>query len=196
VRACAAQRQGDGREHLPRPVAPWATLGVLVVAALVVWGLKRHYADARADALWWILQPTAWLVGVVSGATFTVAPGEGYVSHERLFLIEKSCAGVNFMIAAFGMVTLALLRRIRSGVSGASVLAAGLAAGYGAAVLVNTVRITIAMWLAEHPVRLSAVTPADVHRIEGIAVYFIGLVLLYELVRRFARAAPGAEVRA
>ena len=33
------------------------------VIALVVWGMKRHYADARAEDLWWILSPTARLVG-------------------------------------------------------------------------------------------------------------------------------------
>jgi exosortase K len=171
-------------------------LGVGVVAALVVWGLKRHYADASADALWWILQPTAALVGVVSGATFTVAPGEGYLSHERLFLIEKSCAGINFMIAAFVMVVLALIGRVRSQASGLSVLAAALAVSYGGAVLVNTVRITVAMWLASHPVPVSGLTAAEVHRIEGIAVYFAGLVLLYELVRRLELVAPRAEHRA
>lgn len=169
---------------------------VLAVVALVAWGLKRHYADAGADALWWILQPTATLVGVVSGATFTVAPGEGFVSHERMFLIEKSCAGINFMIAAFAMVVFALLRHVRSGASAVSVLGVALAAGYGSAVLVNTVRITVAMWLASHPLRVWSFTPADVHRIEGIAVYFAGLVLLYELVRRAERVAGGAEVRA
>jgi exosortase K len=188
-----------------QPHAGWAACAgrerpaqtvLLVVVALVVWGLKRHYADARADELWWILHPTARLVGLVSGATFTVAPGEGYVSHERLFLIEKSCAGVNFMIAAFGMVVFALLGRVRSGGAGLSVLALGLGASYGAAVLVNTVRISVAMWLAAHPVPVSIVTAADVHRLEGIAVYFIGLVLLYELVRRLERVAPGAECRA
>ena len=173
-----------------------AKVGALLIVAVVVWGLKRHYADARADALWWILQPTATLVGVVSGATFTVAPGEGYVSHERMFLIEKSCAGINFMIAAFAMVVLALLRSVRSGAMGLSVLAAGLAASYGAAVLVNTARITVAMWLSAHPAPVSILTPADVHRIEGIAVYFVGLVLLYEVVRRLERVAPGAECRA
>jgi exosortase K len=170
-------------------------LCVLALVALVVWGLKRHYADARADDLRWILHPTARLVGIVTGATFTVVPGEGYVSHERLFLIEKSCAGINFMIAAFGMVVFALFRRVGSGVSGVSVLAAGLLASYGAAVLVNAMRITIAMWLAAHPIGSSTFTPADLHRIEGIAVYFSGLVLLYELVRRLERVAPRAVCR-
>ena len=85
---------------------------MLAVAVLIAWGLKRHYADARADDLRWILTPTTQLVGVVTGATFTWQPGEGYFSRDRLFLIEKSCAGINFMIAAFGMLMFALFHRV------------------------------------------------------------------------------------
>ena len=146
-------------------------LVVLAVAVLIAWGLKRHYADARADDLRWILSPTARLVGVTTGATFVMQPGEGYFSGERLFLIEKSCAGVNFMIAV------------------------SRAASYAAAVLVNTMRITVAMWLGAHPAARSGFSAADVHRIEGIAVYFLGLVLLYELVQRLdRRVAENQEV--
>jgi hypothetical protein len=57
-------------------------------------------------------------------------------------------------------------------------------ASYSAAVLVNAVRIAIAMRLAAHPAALSAFSAADIHRVEGIAVYFGGLVLLYEVVQR------------
>ena len=64
-------------------------------------------------------------------------------------------------------------------------------ASYLAAVLVNTVRIVIAMWLAAQSVAWSALSAADVHRIEGIAVYFGGLVLLYELVQRLDLVAAG-----
>jgi exosortase K len=160
---------------------------MLAVAVLIAWGLKRHYADARADDLRWILSPTAHLVGAVTGATFVMQPGEGYFSRERLFLIEKSCAGVNFMIAAFVMLIVALTHRARSGVSAARVLGVSLVASYAAAVLVNTMRITVAMWLGAHPAALSGFNAADVHRIEGITVYFAGLVLLYELVQRLDR---------
>jgi exosortase K len=169
-------------------------LCVLVVVALVVFGMKRHYADARADDLWWILSPTAQLVEVMTGAAFAAAPGEGYVSHERLFLIEKSCAGINFMVAAFGMLVFALFHRVRSGGSGASVLGLSLLASYCAAVLVNAARITIAMWIGAHPIALSTLTAADVHRVEGIVVYFAGLVVLYELVRRLDSTAAPAEI--
>jgi exosortase K len=164
-------------------------LAVLIVVLLAIWGMKRHYADASADALWWILAPTAWLVRGVTGASFALAPGEGYFSQDRLFLIEKSCAGINFMIAAFGMVALALLHRAGSVTSGVRVLTMSVLASYAAAVLVNATRIAVAMWLAGHPVAVAGLSPAQIHRIEGIIVYFGGLVLLYELVQRFDRDA-------
>jgi exosortase K len=162
-------------------------LCVLVLAALVAWGLKRHYAGARADDLWWILTPTARGVSALTGTAFVAMPSEGYVSHERLFVIEKSCAGINFLIAAFGMLVFVLLHRVRSGRSGLGVLGVSLLASYAAAIVVNATRITIAMWLAARPAVLSALTAADVHRLEGVAVYFAGLVLLCEVARRVDR---------
>ena len=123
----------------------------------------------------------------MTGNAFTWQPQEGYFSSDRLFLIEKSCAGINFVVAAFGMLTLALLHRAGSGRSAARVLGVSLLASYSAVMLVNAVRIAIAMWLAAHPAALSTFSAADVHRIEGIAVYFGGLVLLYELAQRLDR---------
>jgi exosortase K len=169
-------------------------LCVLVVVALIAYGLKRHYADASTDALSWMLIPTAHMVSAVTGVAFTAVPGEGYFSAERMFLIEKACAGVNFMIAAFAMVAFALLHRIRSLRSGAAVVAVSLAGSYVAAVVVNTVRIAIALWLAAHPVTFASLTAADVHRLEGIVVYFGGLLLLYELVQGVERGSAWRRV--
>ena len=170
----------------PRPFGRGSRTKLAVVAAtlLIAWGLKRHYSGARADDLWWILTPTAHFVGVVTGATFTFQPGEGYLARDRLSLIEKSCAGINFMIAAFGMLVFTLLHRVSSAKSAARVLGVSLMASYLAAVVVNAARIALAMRLAAHPAALPAFNSADVHRLEGIVVYFGSLVLLYELVRR------------
>jgi exosortase K len=159
-------------------------LCVLIAALLIAWGLKRYYADARPDELWWILSPTARLAGGMTGTAFAPTPGEGYFSRDRLFLIEKSCAGINFMIAAFGMLVFTFMHRVGSGISAARVLGVSLAASYLAAVTVNAVRIAIAMWLAANPVALSTFSADDVHRIEGITVYFGGLLLLHGLVQR------------
>ena len=169
-------------------------LCVVAVVALAVWSLKRYYADSGPDDLRWILSPTANLVEAMTGTTFTISSREGYVSHERMFLIEKSCAGINFMIAAFGMLVFALFHRVRSAVSVAAVVGISIAGGYVAAVLVNAARITIAMWLAGHPIAWP-VAAADVHRLEGIVVYFAGLVLVYESVHWLDRRATAAGWR-
>jgi exosortase K len=129
----------------------------------------------------------------MTDATFRWQPQEGYFSRERLFLIEKSCAGINFMLAAFGMLVIATLPRVGSGASAARVVGVSLLASYAAAVMVNAVRIAIAMWLAAHPV--TPLSAADMHRVEGIVVYFGGLVLLYELAQRVDRRAARVATR-
>ena len=162
---------------------------MVALMLLIAWGLKRHYADARAEELSWILTPTTHLASVLTGTSFEWRAGEGYFSHDRLFLVEKSCAGINFMIAAFGMLVLALFHRGEGVVPALRIIGGSLLVSYISAVLVNTVRIAIALRLAAHPASLASLSAADAHRLEGIAVYFGGLVLLHELVRRLDRRA-------
>lgn len=162
---------------------------MLALMLLIAWGLKRHYADARVEELSWILSPTTHLVSAVTGTSFEWRAGEGYFSHDRLFLIEKSCAGVNFMIAAFGMLVLALFHRGKGVVPTLRIIGGSLLVSYVSAVVINAIRIAIALQLAVHPASLPSLSAADAHRLEGIAVYFGGLVLLHELVRRLDRRA-------
>ena len=162
-------------------------LAWLTLVALAMWAMKRHYADAQVEELQWILGPTARLVTALTGVPFEWESGQGYLSRERFFLIEKACAGINFMIAAFGMVAVMHGRRVASCRSVAGVLLMCLLASYSAAVIVNAVRITVAMWLAAHPFGFRWMTAAQAHRVEGIACYFGGLVLLHHLVQRFDR---------
>ena len=156
---------------------------LIFAATLIMWTLKRDYADTPVDRLGWILGPTARVVTVLTGTVFERKGGEGYFSSERMFVIEKACAGINFMIAAFGMVAYVLGRRAASVASIGCVLGASAAASYIAAVLVNALRISFALWLAGHPVPIAGVTAAQAHRVEGIVFYFGGLLLLYEFIR-------------
>ncbi|HEY1240149.1 MAG TPA: exosortase K [Bryobacteraceae bacterium] len=160
----------------------------LAVVLLVIWAMKGYYSEAGADDLWWILGPTARLAGGAA-VSFIAEPGAGYLSRERLFLIEKSCAGLNFMIAAFAMSAFAFRRRATSFSSGAIVLAGSLLTAYSAAVIVNAARIRVALWLMGHRIAAPQLTPAQSHRMEGIIVYFAGLVLLHELIVRMQHVA-------
>src|SRR5262249_52746048 len=117
---------------------------VIAAAVLIAWGGKRHYATAAVEGLRWMLRPTTGFVSAVTGEHFTWQAGEGYVSRNRLFVIEKSCAGINFMIAAFGMLVIAMAHRARPGGAAFGVVCGSLLAGYVAAVMTNAVRIAIA----------------------------------------------------
>jgi len=167
----------------------------LAALATAMFLLKRHYATASAEELRWILGPTSGLVSLLSGAAFEFEPGAGYLSRERLFLIEKSCAGVNFMIAALGMIGFALSREVRRWWPAVSTVACALALSYVAAVLVNAVRIVVAMGLANRYLAGGWWTEARIHRVEGIAVYFSGLLLLDLLMRAQGTARRGAPTR-
>lgn len=168
---------------------------LLLTTALVAVSLKQYYSMAGPDDLRWMLAPTAWLSSAITGSTFTLQPGEGYLSTERMFLIEKSCAGINFLIAAFAM--LALARGVPPGSARAipTLLVVSLSGAYAAAVVINAARISIAVWLAERHIGQHLLSAADMHRLEGIIVYFGGLLLLYEAARRLESAAIGVEQR-
>src|SRR5262245_63058133 len=117
------------------------TFAILPLVALAMWAMKRYYADATVDELQWILGPTATLVTALTGVPFEWEPGQGFLSRERFFVIAKACAGINFMIAAFGMMALVRGRRVTSCRSAAGVLVMCVLASYSAAVCVNATRI-------------------------------------------------------
>jgi len=153
---------------------PKVAMAALVAA--IMWWLKDYYAEAPVDHLRWILTPTAALVTALTRVPFEWIAGEGFLARERLFLIAKVCAGINFMIAAIGLVAWTLRRRATSYAAAAGVALVSVATAYAAAVVINGLRIA---WALAAPA-----AGASAHRLEGIAVFFCGLVLLNELMRR------------
>lgn len=160
---------------------------VLAVMALAMFALKRHYSTAEVEDLRWILWPTSTLVALVSGSAFEFERGAGYLSREHFFVIEKSCAGLNFMIAALGMIGFRLSRDAGRARPGAWIVAQSVAQSvalsYAAAVLVNTLRILVAIWLSSADLPSGWWTAPRVHRLEGIAVYFGALMVLNQMAR-------------
>src|SRR5262249_37765699 len=121
---------------------------VLALMAVLLFVLKRHYSTADVEDLRWILWPTSTLVAFLDGSTFEFERGAGYLSRELFVVIEKSCAGLNFMIAASGLASF-VLSRDRGGVRpGVWVVGQSLVLGYAATVVVNTIRILVAIRLA------------------------------------------------
>lgn len=168
---------------LPRFASGWrgqyanAMCWVIVLSSL--YALKRFYSDASVDQLWWVLAPTAWLTGSLTGVRFEFERHVGYVSFEAATAIVPSCAGINYSVMLFGMLGTAFVSRFRGGLGKLAWLAIAAAISYSLTLLVNTARISLGMLVRSMESRLS---PDQVHRIEGVLVYMGSLLLVYVAV--------------
>ena len=139
--------------------------------------LKSFYSTATVNDLRWILAPTTFLVETITGQSFTFESHAGYMSSDHTFLIAASCSGVNFLMISFLVLTLGKLWRERK-MSWTFVPLAALAA-YSTTLLANTVRIVIALWMHASNFQIAGFDSDELHRIEGIVVYFLFLLLLF-----------------
>ncbi len=156
-------------------------LVVLVAAGLV----KQYYSTASVNQLRWILAPTTAAVELVTGSRFEFESYAGYVNGDHSFVIAASCAGVNFFLTAFLMLTLGKLWRSRQLAWWYFPAAAGIA--YLTTIIANTVRISTALRLHGTSIDLGGMNPNQIHRLEGIVIYFGFLLLLFVVSERFAR---------
>jgi exosortase K len=149
-------------------------LSKLSAVLFIALALKYHYSTASVNELRWILAPTGTLVELITGIRFAFEPHAGYMSADNRFLIAASCAGLNFLIVAFLLMTIGPLWRERS--LAWSSIPVALVAAFLATLAANTTRILIAILLQR-----ADIGGDSLHRVEGILVYFGFLVFLFFL---------------
>jgi len=164
----------------------WSAQLVLVV--LCALALKFYYSTATPAELRWILAPTTALVQLLSGRSFTFESYAGYMSSDHRFVIAVSCAGVNFLLTAFLMLGLRGLWRERFQAVSWRFLPVTALVAYVTTVVANAVRICIALEIQEHSLQVSGLTGNQLHRLEGIVVYFGFLLLLFVLTEKRSAA--------
>jgi exosortase K len=160
----------------------------VIVVLLCALALKLYYSTAGVNQLRWILAPTTAVVEFVTGLQFKFESHAGYISSDRTFVIAASCAGVNFLITAFLMLSLRTLWQ--NGVRNQPIKLAwrvipqALFFAYIATLLANTIRISTALRLRQSSFEIAGLSPNQLHRLEGIVIYFGCLLLLFVLSER------------
>ena len=176
------RERGGGAEidfqHTWNRIAQW---GVVLLSALT---LKLCYSAASPNELRWILAPTTFLVELVSGTQFQFESHAGYITSDRSFLIAASCAGVNFLITSFLMLSLRNLWSGRARHLAWRFIPVAALFAYLATLVANTVRISTALRLQRMPLEVSWLSRNQLHRFEGIVIYFGFLLLLFMVSER------------
>ena len=156
-------------------------LAKIFIVLFAAFALKYFYSTASVNELRWILAPTTILVELVSGRTFNFEMHAGYMSSDRCFLIASSCAGVNFMIAAFLLLSIA---NLWLGKLTWKLIPASLVISYATTIVANTVRISTALHLQNSRLDIAGLNANQLHLLEGILIYFGFLLLLFLLSER------------
>lgn len=163
-----------------------------LLALLIALGLKYHYSRAPSDGLVWILGPTAGVVEYMSGIRFEKEDGSGFVSRRHQIIIAPACAGVNFLIIAFSMTVFSGLHRFRAFGPKTFWLVISAAGAYFLTIAVNAVRIVTSIYMVTADIHTQWLTPGQLHRIEGIFIYFFALCLFYRALENTLRlCTPG-----
>lgn len=175
---------------------------VAAMAILIMLVLKRHYSLAAADQLSWILFPTARLTAWITGANPVWEAGVGYADFSRGIIIAPACAGVNFMIMAFGLAVFCGLGQLKRVAVLIPWVAMSLCGAYLMALGVNTLRIVLSMALYQADIYSAWLTPAALHRLAGVWLYLGALGLFFRGLQpiiiyfgdRFDRTCPYRRV--
>ena len=122
----------------------WRVAAVVITLAAVIAG-KQFYRTASAEDLRFLLAPTARLVSWFTGGDFVYEFGAGYADYKIGFIIAPPCAGMNFALAAFVTLVFGGLGAITGPRALAVRLAFAAVSTYLATILVNTIRISIAV---------------------------------------------------
>jgi exosortase K len=156
-------------------------LAMIAVALACVVAGKTYYRHATADQLAWLLAPTAVCVSAATDTHFVRERGVGYIDRAAAFEIVPACAGLHFLLCA--LVVLVVAAAPASWPAAAKSFALACAGAYAATIVVNTVRIAIAVRMHEHAI-------TGLHRFEGTVVYLGGLCALYSIARRLYAPSP------
>ena len=168
-----------------------AQLAVVVLCAAVV---KLHNATAGVNQLRWILAPTTAVVELVSGSRFEFESYAGYTNGDRSFVIAASCSGVNFLITSFLMLSLRRLWGDRARETTWRFIPCAALCAYLVTLVANAVRISTALRTRGTPLWMDWLSRDQLHRFEGIFVYFGFLLLLFMVGERMCSAhASGSE---
>ncbi len=163
----------------------------LIVVVLCAAAVKFYYSTANVNQLRWILAPTTFLVELATGSQFEFESYAGYINSDRTFIIAASCAGVNFLITSFLMLSLMKLWRDRSQDIAWKFLPAAALGSYVATLVANTARITTALQLRRISLETTWLGPSQLHRLEGIVIYFGCLLLLFLITEKISGSGRG-----
>ncbi len=146
-----------------------------LLATLPAFVLKWQQRDWGTEELQFLLYPVQFLVQVFTGLPARYVKEQGYLFEG--FVIEKSCAGLNFLVITWCALAWLSTQNGRNWRVQIGALLLSVPLTYGLCIAANTARIISALWA----MRVPGLHGAVAHESLGVVVYLFVLLLACSL---------------
>lgn len=159
-----------------------------LAAILLFIGLKWVYKMADTEHLFFLLQPSSRLVGLLTGAPCEYLSDTGAYAYPTLgIVIEKSCSGYNFWLLCTMMLFFQFLNASHSAFQKTKAFFGAIVVAYVLTIFANSSRIYASIVLQHQLGDGIGIESGIVHQTIGIAVYLTVLVAIYLTIEIIAK---------
>ncbi|MCP5062808.1 MAG: exosortase K [Ignavibacteriae bacterium] len=145
---------------------------------------KFGFTFADNDSLTFLLKPTDMLVGLLTGSSSVYISENGYFHNQLNIFIDKSCAGFNFWILSFFMITFLGLKNIENNLKKVFTIPLALIGAYFLTIFVNSSRIFASIIIQNQTNSIFEDQQHIIHETVGIVTNLSFLILVYFLTDR------------
>jgi len=157
-------------------------LGILLFILLKL-GFK--YADTQD--LIFLIKPTNFLIGIITGSPSRYIENNGYYYHLLDIIIDKSCSGFNFWVLLFLMMLFLCFQHMRTHSQKVISIPLLFLFSFIITILVNTSRIFVAIILQNQLSQHLHVQSHNIHQGLGIIINLSSLILIYLVTEKLIK---------
>jgi exosortase K len=145
---------------------------------------KFGFIFADNDSLTFLLKPTDKFVGLLTGSNSIYISDNGYFHNELHIFIDKSCAGFNFWILSFLMLTFLGVKNFDNNLKKTLTIPLALIGAYFLTIFVNASRIFASIVIQNQTSSYFENHQHLIHESIGIITNLSFLILVYSLTDR------------
>lgn len=145
---------------------------------------KFGFTYANNDNLLFLLKPTDKLVGLLTGSNSIYISDKGFFYNQLNIVIDKSCAGFNFWVLTFLMLTFLGLKYFDSNIKKLLAIPLALIGAYFLTIFVNTSRIFASIVIQNQMSDFLENQKHIIHETIGIVTNLTFLILTYFIIDR------------
>jgi exosortase K len=169
--------------------------GIWLFTLILIVFLKLYYKQAELKQFKWLVEPAVHGVCLLTGSSFSLQSGKGYIINGTAIIVDKSCSGLNFLIIVLALAVFTGLKKDPSGPNMPGLPLHSLKPvirffkliflSYVTTVTANILRISMVLFLSRPYIFGAGFFESKwLHLIESVAVYFSALIIFYFILHK------------